>query len=466
MRRLTLPLLAALGLVLTVSSAQAAPGKSSDPHLVVGRATAPLGLLSGPDVSSNNVDGHSIIRWGSVAGSGRGFAVVKATEGTTYTNPYFKRDWSGAKAAGITRAAYHFARPTLPLSSAAAQARKFVATVGGVRDGVTLPLVLDMEQQGRLSPLQLQAWTRSFLLTTEQLTGRTPIVYTYYYFWQHQMGGATDFTRYPLWIASYTKTSPRPLPGGWSQWTLWQYTDRGHVPGVNGIVDLSVFCCSPDALAALANPVDAIAERYAALGGALGTLGPPTSPERSVGSGRFRDFTAGSIYWTKATGAHVLTGATWARYRGLGGPASVLGWPLSDTVPSEVGPDGATYAVFRGGRLYAGPADPIALLLTAGPLLDDWLQRGSIASPLGFPLTDPRPVAGGTQGIFTGGQLLSSTERGTHELHGQVLAQWLAAGGPDSAYGLPSSDVQVVPGGEQAQFGQLTIVASTAPSAG
>ena len=316
-----------------------------------------------------------------------------------------------------------------------------------------------MEEAGRLGPQALQAWTRTFLSTVEQLSGRTPIVYTYYYFWQHQMGGSTAFTRYPLWIAAYQAKAPTKLPGGWTQWTLWQYTDRGRVPGVNGIVDLSVFCCSADALAQLANPSDPIGERYAALGGAGGTLGAPTSPLRSYGSGKFRDFQGGSVYWSKATGAHVVTGATLARYRGAGGPASPLGWPLSDTLPSEVGPLGATYAVFAGGRLYAGAADPVAWQLLNGPVLTGWLERGSIAGPLGLPLADPVAVTGGTRGIFTGGQVLASVTRGTHALTGPVLGAWLAAGGPDSAYGLPSSDVVPLPGGgAQAQFDLLSLV--------
>lgn len=37
-----------------------------------------------------------------------GFAFIKATEGSGYTDPQFKRNWRKAKEAGLIRGAYHF----------------------------------------------------------------------------------------------------------------------------------------------------------------------------------------------------------------------------------------------------------------------------------------------------------------------------------------------------------------------
>ena len=31
------------------------------------------------------------------------------------------------------------------------------------------------------------------------------------------------------------------IPGGWKTWVLWQFTDRGEVPGINGGVDVNLF---------------------------------------------------------------------------------------------------------------------------------------------------------------------------------------------------------------------------------
>lgn len=464
-RRLLLPLLAVAALLGSVA-ASAAPTVSSQHSARTGRAAAPLGLVSGPDVSSHQHAGGTTIGWGRMAASGRAFAIVKATEGAAYTNPFFRRDWAGIRSAGMVRAAYHYARPQLPLSTAVTQARRFVRTVAPVREQGTLPLVLDIEEAGRLAPAELQAWTQLFLTTTEGLTGRTPIVYTYPYFWTHQMGDSREFTRFPLWIASYNASGPpTPLPGGWPSWTLWQYTYRGAVTGVRGRVDVSVFCCSPAALAAMADATASpVTERWASLGGAAGSLGPPLGPEVRMGDGRARNFAGGSIYWTRSTGAHVLTGPVLLRYQQLGGPGSALGYPLTDALAVDGAAPGATHAVFAGGRLYAGPADSTAWLLSAGPVLDDWLARGSVTSLLGLPTGDVVQVASvpaGSAGLFSGGQLLSSAERGTHELHGGVLAAWLQAGGAASSYGLPSSDVVAVAGGERADFGSQSITVAS-----
>src|SRR4051812_19343552 len=60
-----------------------------------------------------------------VKGSGVAFAITKATEGETYTDPGFARNRAGMRAAGPGRAAYPYGRPG---RDPAAQARPFVET--------------------------------------------------------------------------------------------------------------------------------------------------------------------------------------------------------------------------------------------------------------------------------------------------------------------------------------------------
>ena len=82
------------------------------------RAARPAGL-PGLDVSSwqGNVD------WATVAANGARFAYVKATEGTSYVNPYFTQQYGGAYDVGLVRGAYHFGLPDR--STGAAQAQWF-----------------------------------------------------------------------------------------------------------------------------------------------------------------------------------------------------------------------------------------------------------------------------------------------------------------------------------------------------
>src|SRR5699024_11840170 len=61
----------------------------------------------------------------------------------------------------------------------------------------SLPPVLDLEVAEGKSPEQLSAWTREFLTELESLTGRTPMVYTYRYFWIEKMNNSQEFANYP-----------------------------------------------------------------------------------------------------------------------------------------------------------------------------------------------------------------------------------------------------------------------------
>jgi GH25 family lysozyme M1 (1,4-beta-N-acetylmuramidase) len=211
--------------------------------------------LDGPDVARYQHPHGAAIDWRRVADNGVAFAFVKATESTSYTNPYFADDYAAAQRAGLVRSAYHYARPKSDLKTARDQADYFVRTAGRADQEGDLPLTLDIEQSGGLSAKALVAWTHAFVDEVTALTSRPVIIYTYPYFWQHAMGNTKDFAQLPLWIATYNNAGPKqPLPGGWSSWTFWQYTARGRLPGIAAAVDRSKFAGSYDDLRALADP--------------------------------------------------------------------------------------------------------------------------------------------------------------------------------------------------------------------
>lgn len=208
------------------------------------------------------------VSWSRVRSDGVTFAFMKATEGTTYSDPTLKTNWAGAESHGIYRSAYHFARPSI--GSAARQAKFFVQKVGSFKGKGDLPPVLDLEATGGLSQSHLRRWVRIWLETTEKLTGRTPILYFSPYFWIDNLGNSTSFTHYPLWIAHYTSGHPL-VPGGWKTWTFWQRTSSGSVSGISGHVDMNRFNGSSAQLAKLANTS----------GG--GSKPPPSGPTVPVG---------------------------------------------------------------------------------------------------------------------------------------------------------------------------------------
>jgi lysozyme len=202
--------------------------------LSAGSPAAAAKAVRGPDVSSFQHPNGAKINWAKVSKSGRDFAIVKATEGTTYVNPYFAKDYDAAGAAGLVRGSYHFARPAKPIvSTATAQAKAFAGQVGTVTSAKTLPPALDLEVTGGLSSAQLVTWAQTFLLEMRTLTGRTPMLYTYPFFWADEVNDPTAFRRFPLWMASYGSTAPTA--------SLWQYTDSGKVKGITDPADLSQY---------------------------------------------------------------------------------------------------------------------------------------------------------------------------------------------------------------------------------
>ncbi len=217
----------------------------------VSPALAPL--AQGVDSSKWQHPHGAAVDWRAAANSGKSFAFIKATEGTAPENDFYQADVKAARAAGMVIGSYHKGRPSM---DAAAQARAFATRLQSA-GGPQLPPVLDIEIDEGRSPAQIVAWTQTFLEETKRLTGRTPIVYTYRWFWITKTGNSTAFTDYPLWLAEYNKPEPTfPLVGGWREWTFWQRAGNdGSSPGFSSAVDLNVFAGSREDLKAWVGPV-------------------------------------------------------------------------------------------------------------------------------------------------------------------------------------------------------------------
>lgn len=207
--------------------------------------------LRGIDVSHYQGD----IAWSSVAQSGIAFCFVKATEGLNVADPYFQAHWSGCRAAGLYRGAYHFGHAG---SDAVAQARFFHDSVraDGTLGPQDLPPVLDLETLDGQSPATTLQWALEFLAAVDALFGRTAVVYTDAGFWQRlaSLPGSQTLASRPLWLAAYS-AAPR-VPPPWSAWTFWQYSDGvancgTTVPGVSSRVDQNWFAGSEAQLVAL-----------------------------------------------------------------------------------------------------------------------------------------------------------------------------------------------------------------------
>ncbi|MFF9087581.1 lysozyme [Streptomyces sp. NPDC014991] len=237
------------GLLLFLSSAPAVPLPAGGAP-VRGTAYMGIGVLAhdgsdgtpppaprasqaeGVDVSSY----QGAVDWKTLWGAGTTWAYTKATEGTSYTNPYFSKQYTGAYDTGLIRGAYHFATPDT--AGGAAQADYFVQHGGGwSKDAKTLPGALDIEWNpygddcfGK-SKSGMVSWIRDFLNRYKSRTGRDAVIYTATSWWTQCTGGYAGFgATNPLWIARYASTVG-PLPAGWKAHTMWQYTSTGKTVG-------------------------------------------------------------------------------------------------------------------------------------------------------------------------------------------------------------------------------------------
>jgi lysozyme len=193
---------------------------------------------------------QATIDWNRVAASGVEFAFIRVSDGTHSIDSRFSQNWSGAHSAGVLRGAYQFFRAGQDVS---AQANIMINALRA--DGGELAPVIDVEAdsiQGR-SSAQVVAEVEQWIQLVGAATGTTPIIYTGTY-----VTGSSSpmYASSPLWEAAYfldyTSSHCPRINDNWDAWTFWQYSDRGHVPGISGNVDMDVFNGTTEQLVAFA----------------------------------------------------------------------------------------------------------------------------------------------------------------------------------------------------------------------
>jgi len=202
-----------------------------------------MATVPGIDVSYWNAG----IDWPKVRATGQRFVVAKATEGDGYRDPSLVNNWTGAKAAGLLRGAYHFFRCNV---DAKKQADNYINYVHTLKDDGELPPVLDLETHDNVKKEKIIPAVKVWLDRVEAAFGKKPIIYSGFYFLKDYLseagGGPPAWAKdYPLWLAQYpdqyVEGMQPSLPKGWFKWTIWQYSEKGRLNGINANVDLDVF---------------------------------------------------------------------------------------------------------------------------------------------------------------------------------------------------------------------------------
>lgn len=206
-------------------------------HPVLVGVPLPSTEVWGPDVASH----QGFVDWRAVKAAGAAFGFTKASGGAWYQNPTLAANWTGMKANGIQRGAYHYAFESsgqpFPGPGPEAEAEHFLTTVMplGIETGDML--VLDIEEGNG----PLGEWVLRWCQRVEQRTGVVPLVYTGAWFSvPHGFGDVPELARFPLWMAAYQAQIPPPPPP-WQRIAFWQHTSDASIPGISGNADRNLF---------------------------------------------------------------------------------------------------------------------------------------------------------------------------------------------------------------------------------
>ena len=225
--------------VTTSSVPKPTPTPATTPKPTPAPTSPGMNRTEGIDVShwQNTID------WNAVWAAGKKFTYIKASEDIDYVDPLYTTNRTRAKAAGLLVGAYHFAQPSTEAGDAIAEANHYVDTATPA-SGDLLP-VLDLERSGGLTQTNLTAWVRAYLQRIYERTGVRAVIYCSPSFWKNYLGDTTWFAANGykiLWVAHWTTATQPIVPGaawGGNNWTFWQYTSDGSVPGISGRVDLN-----------------------------------------------------------------------------------------------------------------------------------------------------------------------------------------------------------------------------------
>jgi lysozyme len=169
--------------------------------------------------------------------------IIRASQGTNNADPMFLTNVKGCIDNGFSWGAYHFAtwNDSNELRDATAEAQFFIAQLKKAGTP-TYTIWLDTESNKTniiLTKAQMGSYIRTFFAVLKNAGYQDYGIYASSGFVSSFYPSPNPFGNIKLWIASYNGKTKPTMPPGWTNYTLWQYTDQGRVAGVNTLCDLS-----------------------------------------------------------------------------------------------------------------------------------------------------------------------------------------------------------------------------------
>lgn len=189
-------------------------------------------MIQGIDVSRHQL----AIDWNSVKASGLvDFAYIKIGGGDdgVYTDSRAYGNIAGARATRIPFGCYWYFSGA---SSIDAQLIRIKSLMPWFTDA-KLPFVVDLEAERPAAEI----WAVLSLVTELQRLGLRVMIYTGAWWWDERytaLATKPDLSSIGLWMAAYQTATPAPCLG-WTDWTVWQHSSSGRIPGIAVNVDLN-----------------------------------------------------------------------------------------------------------------------------------------------------------------------------------------------------------------------------------
>lgn len=180
--------------------------------------------VRGIDISAHN----GRIDFERVKKAGYDFVIIKATEGTDFKDTMFVDNLRRARHAGLKVGAYHFFRFD---TDGELQAINLMHSLRNRK--FDFPTVVDIERFGNPDGHEASIIISRLrtMLSHLDKEGFDILLYSNKDDYERFIKG--NFSDYPLWICSFTEPAPD------LEWTVWQYSHRGKIDGVEGKVDLN-----------------------------------------------------------------------------------------------------------------------------------------------------------------------------------------------------------------------------------
>lgn len=202
-------------------------GKShSKPGKPVVEPRNPEAKYDGIDISSH----QGYIDWAKVSSDKDiRFVYIKATEGATYRSPHYAHNITQARRYGLLVGSYHYLTSSSSIGEQFKNFSKFA--IKSVQDLIPM---LDVEVRGNWSRSQLIDSVELFCQMVEQHYGVQPMIYSTMGFYNKNL--TPHFNKHRLYIGRYSKAEPEINWEG--EYTIWQYSETGIIPGIDAYVDL------------------------------------------------------------------------------------------------------------------------------------------------------------------------------------------------------------------------------------